>query len=105
MIFQVVLNGPEPKPFTFDYAAGSNVSQLEMFELIGKPFAESCLAGYGFEFLCRPPRLVIRSHVMHVLSIDITDQFLPTVRRVVVRRTPCKAQRWKLRTPAASTAD
>jgi hypothetical protein len=43
---QVVLNGPEPKPFTFDFAAGSNVTQHEMFELIGRPFADSCLAGY-----------------------------------------------------------
>ena len=42
---QVVLNGTEPKPFTFDYAAGSSVTQLEMFELIGKHFADSCLAG------------------------------------------------------------
>ncbi len=46
LIVQVVLNGPEPKPFTFDFAAGSNVTQLEMFELIGRPFADACLAGY-----------------------------------------------------------
>eukprot|EP00961_Rhodomonas_salina_P025128 338622-Rhodomonas_salina.1 len=48
VFFQMVLlHGSEPKPFTFDYAADPTTTQLEMFDMIGKPFTDSCLAGYN----------------------------------------------------------
>jgi kinesin family protein 15 len=43
----VLSGGSEPKPFTFDYAADGSTTQDEMFQMIGKPFTDSCLAGYN----------------------------------------------------------
>ena len=33
--------------FTFDFVAGENISQDQMFEKIGKPIVDSCLQGYN----------------------------------------------------------
>ncbi|CAG9334317.1 unnamed protein product [Blepharisma stoltei] len=38
---------PDPKVFTYDYVADENVTQDQIFEIIGKPIACSCLAGYN----------------------------------------------------------
>jgi kinesin family protein 15 len=43
----VVLQSSEPKPFTFDYVADSPTTQSEMFDMIGRPFTDSCLKGYN----------------------------------------------------------
>jgi kinesin family protein 15 len=43
----VVLQGSEPKPFTFDYVADSSTTQNEVFDMIGRPFTDSCLKGYN----------------------------------------------------------
>lgn len=49
----VVLNAkPESKSFTFDYAADANVTQDNMFQLVGLPITESCLQGYNGTILC-----------------------------------------------------
>ena len=43
----IVLNGSEPKPFTFDRISDADSTQQQMFEMIGQPFADSFLAGYN----------------------------------------------------------
>jgi len=42
----VILDAKPPKVFTFDYVADAHVTQEEIFERVGKPIAESCIAGY-----------------------------------------------------------
>lgn len=37
----------EQKSFSFDYVATDNISQAEIFDVIGKPIADSCLSGYN----------------------------------------------------------
>ena len=43
----VLLQSSEPKPFTFDYVADQATTQNEIFDMIGKPFTDSCLKGYN----------------------------------------------------------
>lgn len=38
---------PEQKRFTYDYVAPEDVDQEEIFEKVGRPISESCLAGYN----------------------------------------------------------
>lgn len=38
---------PNHKTFTYDFVGDQNISQEEIFEVIGKPIASSCLAGYN----------------------------------------------------------
>lgn len=38
---------PEPKAFEFDWVAGENSNQFEMFQKIGVPMADACLQGYN----------------------------------------------------------
>jgi len=37
----------ESKPFHFDWIAGESSTQQEIFEVIGKPMADTCLQGYN----------------------------------------------------------
>jgi hypothetical protein len=43
---------PEARSFTFDYAAGENVSQEEIFNEVGIPVTKSCVEGYNGTILC-----------------------------------------------------
>jgi kinesin family protein 15 len=43
---------PTPKSFTFDYVAGSEIDQTEMFERCGRPIVDSCLSGYNGTIFC-----------------------------------------------------
>jgi len=43
----VVMQSSEPKPFTFDYVADQSTTQHEVFDMIGRPFTDSCLKGYN----------------------------------------------------------
>jgi hypothetical protein len=36
---------PEPKTFYFDYAVGGNVTQEDIFHIVGKPVTLACLEG------------------------------------------------------------
>ena len=36
---------PDPKTFVFDYVAGQNIGQDEIFNIIGKPLTISCFEG------------------------------------------------------------
>lgn len=38
---------PEPKNFSFDFVASEKISQLELFEAIGRPITLSALEGYN----------------------------------------------------------
>lgn len=38
---------PEPKQFTFDFVADEEVTQAQLFTIVGKPVCASCLAGYN----------------------------------------------------------
>ena len=38
---------PEPRSFTYDNVADENMSQEEVFEIVGKPITTSCLKGYN----------------------------------------------------------
>mmetsp|Transcript_27647 Transcript_27647/g.49919 ORF Transcript_27647/g.49919 Transcript_27647/m.49919 type:complete len:1136 (-) Transcript_27647:23-3430(-) len=38
---------PEPKQFTFDFVADEEVTQAQLFTIVGKPICASCLAGYN----------------------------------------------------------
>ncbi|CAN0180300.1 unnamed protein product [Discosporangium mesarthrocarpum] len=42
----------EGKTFTFDYAAGENSTQEELFEEVGRPVTEACLEGYNGTIFC-----------------------------------------------------
>ncbi|CAN0061430.1 unnamed protein product [Scytosiphon promiscuus] len=49
----VTLNSkPQEKNFTFDYAAGEDSTQEELFEEVGKPVTEACLEGYNGTIFC-----------------------------------------------------
>ncbi|CAM9124990.1 unnamed protein product, partial [Hapterophycus canaliculatus] len=49
----VTLNSkPQEKNFTFDYAAGEESTQEELFEEVGKPVTEACLEGYNGTIFC-----------------------------------------------------
>lgn len=37
----------QPKNFAFDYIADAEVSQEKLYELVGKPIVDSCIAGYN----------------------------------------------------------
>eukprot|EP01083_Nonionella_stella_P023526 65115_1 len=39
--------GPSPHEFTYDYVAGVDTTQEEVFRKVGKPITDSCLAGYN----------------------------------------------------------
>ncbi|CAM9187121.1 unnamed protein product, partial [Choristocarpus tenellus] len=43
---------PQDKSFTFDYAAGENSTQEEIFEEVGRPVTEACLEGYNGTIFC-----------------------------------------------------
>ena len=50
---EVILKAkPDPRTFTFDYTADANVSQEEIFEVIGVPITETVLLGYNGTVLC-----------------------------------------------------
>jgi kinesin family protein 15 len=38
---------PEPKKYTFDWVAGPNTTQKDIFEFAGKPMIQACLEGYN----------------------------------------------------------
>ncbi|CAG9327391.1 unnamed protein product [Blepharisma stoltei] len=38
---------PTPKPFIYDFVGDEDITQEEIFEVIGMPIASSCLAGYN----------------------------------------------------------
>lgn len=38
---------PEPRSFTYDNVAEQNVTQEEIFEIVGKPITTSCIKGYN----------------------------------------------------------
>ncbi len=40
-------NKPESKVFNFDWVAGEESTQQDIFELIGKPMVDRCLEGYN----------------------------------------------------------
>jgi len=42
----------DAKIFTFDFVAGPDVSQLEMYEEVGLPIVESCMSGYNGTVFC-----------------------------------------------------
>lgn len=44
---EIVLDTKDKEQFTFDFVAGENISQEEMFKQIGKPIVDSCLQGYN----------------------------------------------------------
>eukprot|EP00903_Cladosiphon_okamuranus_P015003 g13882.t1 len=49
----VTLNSkPQEKNFTFDYAAGEDSTQEELFAEVGKPVTEACLEGYNGTIFC-----------------------------------------------------
>ena len=68
---------PEPKAFTFDYAAGEDVSQEEIFEKVGVPITKSCVEGYNGTILCYGQTGSGKTHTIfgpdHVSTIDIKD--------------------------------
>ncbi|CAN0193041.1 unnamed protein product [Ectocarpus sp. 6 AP-2014] len=43
---------PQEKNFTFDYAAGEDSTQEELFSEVGKPVTEACLEGYNGTIFC-----------------------------------------------------
>mmetsp|Transcript_4746 Transcript_4746/g.9155 ORF Transcript_4746/g.9155 Transcript_4746/m.9155 type:complete len:1670 (+) Transcript_4746:58-5067(+) len=43
----VINSKPEPKTFTFDQVAGEEVTQEDVFQNVGKPISDTCLAGYN----------------------------------------------------------
>jgi hypothetical protein len=38
---------PKPKTFTYDFVADEDISQDEIFQVVGKPITTSCLSGYN----------------------------------------------------------
>ncbi|CAN0210254.1 unnamed protein product [Ascophyllum nodosum] len=49
----IVLNSrPQGKSFTFDYAAGEDSTQEEIFAEVGQPVTEACLEGYNGTIFC-----------------------------------------------------
>eukprot|EP00904_Undaria_pinnatifida_P004353 jgi/Undpi1/13919/HiC_scaffold_9.g03570.m1 len=49
----VMLNSkPHGKNFTFDYAAGEDSTQEELFAEVGRPVTEACLEGYNGTIFC-----------------------------------------------------
>lgn len=43
---------PDPKYFTFDHIANEQATQEQVFTIIGKPIANSCLEGRFFAETC-----------------------------------------------------
>ena len=38
---------PDQKIFNFDYVAGNNITQDDIFRIVGKPITQACLEGYN----------------------------------------------------------
>ena len=43
----IVLDTKDAERFTFDFIAGENIPQNEMFNRLGKPIVDACLQGYN----------------------------------------------------------
>lgn len=42
----------QAKLFSFDFIANENITQEEMFGVVGQPYAQACLEGYNGTILC-----------------------------------------------------
>lgn len=47
-----IINSPFARPYTFDYVAGEDSSQQEIFEEVGRPSIKACVAGYNGTVMC-----------------------------------------------------
>jgi kinesin family protein 15 len=43
----LLMSKPKPKAFSFDYVAGPNSTQYELFQHVGKPITDRCISGYN----------------------------------------------------------
>jgi len=44
---QIVVEGGEDETFSFDYVAGEDIKQEDVFKHVALPIIESCLKGYN----------------------------------------------------------
>jgi kinesin family protein 15 len=63
---------PESKNFTFDYVAGEETQQDEIFQQVGVPITEACLQGFNGTILCYGPTGTGKSHTIFGGSKDNT---------------------------------
>jgi len=42
-----ILTRPEPKTFSYDHVAGDSSTQEDVFQNVGKPISDTCVAGYN----------------------------------------------------------
>jgi kinesin family protein 15 len=65
---------PEAKIFSFDYSAGENISQEEVFHVIGEPITRTCVQGYNGTILCYGQTGSGKTHTMFGPDICSTSE-------------------------------
>ena len=75
------LNQLKPTQFTYDYVAGPEVSQEDVFEILGVPTTEACIQGFNGTIICHGQTGTGKTHTIFgsVWKSDADSGLVPRI--------------------------